>query len=246
MQSYIHSGYYHLFRPPYSMSTEYHRSTMYCVSDRFNSLLVIIPLVPGFYKAAIDLVKQHPARKIYLIAPDIGLPFVSDYYLTWEAITKGIRKSCKIFTKYMVENFARSDFIADIIRTENDNISFEVYRSATDVGTIDITLSIDYCSTASPFACDVILNDTNKKILFVSEINDHKAKYLSDNPDLYDEIHMAYITGNYGGYTYAQMIKEYPKMRPKIYCNQFASNEEFKYATSKKIQIGGVFNNDFI
>ena len=246
MQKYVHSGYYHIYRPPYSLSSERHSATLYCVSDRFNSLLIIIPLVPSFYKSVIDLVKQHPARKIYLIAPDIGIPFVSDYYLTWETITKNIRKSCKIFSKYMVENFSRSDFITDIIRTENDNISFNICRSEIDVGTIDITFTKDYVSSASPFACDVILDDTYKKILFVGEMNDHKAEYLNANPNMYAEIHMAYITGNYGGLTYTKTVSEYPNLLSKVYCNQFASNEEFEYAVKNGIRVGGAFNNDFI
>lgn len=246
MQDYVHSGYYHVYRPPYSLSNDYHRSTIYCASDRFNSKLILIPLVPSFYKDVVDIVKNHPARYIYLIASDIGVAFASDYYLSWDTITNTFRRSCKIFSKYMIENFVRSNFKSDIIRTENDNISIDVIRSEKDVGTIDISLSKIHVSAASPFSCDVIFNDTYKKRLFVGEMNEHKAKYLNDNRDLYDEIHMAYMTGNYAGMTYNQLLRKYPALVTKVYCNQFASAEEFSFAKSKNVQIGGAYNNDFI
>ena len=246
MQDYVHSGYFHIYRPPYSLANEIHRSTIYCVSDRFNTALVIIPLVPSFYKGVIDLVKQHTARQIYIVAPDIGIAFVSDYYLAWDTITKTLRRSCKIISKFMPENFTRGDFKSDIIRTENDNISIEIPRSKIDVGTIDISLTKAYVSSRTPFSCDVILNDTYKKRVFVGEMNEHKAKFLAENIGIYDEIHMAYITGTYGGYTYNDLIKEYPALKKYIYCNQFASSEEYYYAKSQGIQIGGAYNNDFI
>lgn len=243
-QKYIHSGYFNIYRPPYSLTNSNCRSSIYCVSDRFNSVLIMIPLVPSFYKDAIELAKSHPARKIYLIASDIGVAFASDYYLTWSTIEKTYRKSCKIFSKYMIENFVRSDFKSSILRTENDNISIDIPRSDIDVGTADITLSKEFVSAAAPFACDIILKDTYKKILFVCEMNEHKAKFLNDHKDKYDEIHMPFMTGNYGGYTYNQLIKKYPGLVNKVYCNQFASYEEYEYAKSRYVKVGGAFKYD--
>lgn len=242
MQEYVHSGYYNLYRPPYSLCNNNFRSTIYCVSDSFNSILVIIPLVPSFYRDVIDIAKNTPARNIYLIASDIGVVFASDYYLAWNTITNNIRKSCKIFSKFMIENYVRSDFKSCIIRNEKDNISFDIPRSELDAGTIDITLTKAYVSAASPFSCDIILNDTYKKILFVGEMNDQKAKYLNENRDLYDEIHMPFITGNYNGMTYNELLKNYPALVTKLYCNQFASYEEFTYAKSFGVKVGGVYN----
>ena len=246
MQDYVHSGYFSIYRPPYSLYDKYHRSSIYCVSDRFNSILVIIPLVPSFYKDVIEIAKSQPARNIYLIASDIGVAFASDYYLAWDTITNVIRKSCKIFTKFMIENYVRADFKSSIIRTSNDNISIDIPRSDHNAGTIDITLTKDYVSSASPFACDIILNDTYKKRLFVGEMNDHKANYLNNNRNLFDEIHMSFITGNYAGMTYNELLKKYPALVTSIYCNQFASYEEFSYAKSVGVKVGGAFNNDFI
>lgn len=246
MQKDIHSGYYNIFRPPYSLESKYHLSSIYCISDKFNSVLIMIPLVPAFYKDAINIAKNHVARKIYLIAPDVGVAFASDYYLTWDTITNTLRKTCKIFSKYMIENYSRSDFKSDIIRTENDNISFDVPRSELDAGTIDISFTKKYVHTAAPFSCDIILNDTYSTKLFVGEMNLSKADYLNNNKDLYDEIHMAFITGNYGGMTYNEVLKSYPLLVNKIYCNQFASSEELSFAKSRGILIGGEYHNDFI
>jgi hypothetical protein len=246
MQTYVHSGYYGIFRPPHSLESTYHRSTIYCVSDRFNISLVIIPLVPAFYKDVIDIVRKHKARHIYLIAGDIGVAFASDYYLAWDTITNVLRRKCQIFSKYMIENYSRADFKSDIIRTENDNISIEVPRSNNDVGTIDITLTKAFVHGAAPFSCDIILNDTLKKRLFIGEMNKHKACYLNEHRDEYDEIHMPFITGNYAGMTYNALLKSYPALVSKIICNQFASDEEYEYAKSRGVHIGGAVDNDSI
>ena len=246
MQEYVHSGYYNIYRPPYSLYEKTHRSSIYCISDRLNSVLIIIPLVPSFYRDVIEIVKRHPARNIYLVAADIGITFASDFYLSWYTITNDIRKSCKIFSKFMIENYTRSDFKSAIIRNSNDNISIDIPRSIIDEGTIDITLTKAYVSSASPFSCDVILNDTYKKRLFVGEMNLSKAKYLNEHRDEFDEIHMPYITGNYAGMTYNETLKMFPALITKIFCNQFASYEEFTYAKSVGVKVGGAFNNDFI
>jgi len=242
MQNFVHSGYYGLFRPPYSLTNPSYKSSIYCMSDLYNTVLIVIPLVPAFYRDVINIVKNHIARNIYLVAPDIGVTFASDYYLAWDTITNTFRKTCKIFSKYMIENYVRADFKSDIIRTENDNISLYVPRSNKDIGTINISLTKEYVSSAAPFSCDIIVNDTYKKRLFVGEMNDHKANFLNENKSVYDEVHMPYITGNYGGMTHNELLKKYPALVNKIYCNQFASSEEFSYAKSRGIQIGGVYN----
>ncbi len=247
MQAYVHSGYYNIYRPPFSLSdVGNHKSSIYCVSDRFNTALVIIPLVPAFYKDVIDIVKNSPARHIYLIAPDVGISFISDYYLAWDTINKTLRKSCKIFSKYVIENFARADFKSDIIRAENDSISINIPRSEIDVGTIDITFSKKYVKAYAPFSCDIILNDGYKKRIFVGEMNHLKAKWFIENKNSFDEIHMAYMTGNYGGMTYLKLIQEFPTLVSKVYCNQFASTDEFLYARSRGVSVGGEYKNDFI
>jgi hypothetical protein len=246
MKKCVHSGYYNIYRPPYSLSNSAHRSSIYCLSDIYNTVLVLIPLVPSFYKDVIDIVKNHIARKIYIVAPDIGVAFSSDYYLSWDTISNTYRKSCKIFSKYMIENYCRDDFKADIIRCENDNISISVPRSEKDVGTIDITFTKEYVNSAAPFSCDIILNDTHKKRLFVGEMNETKADFLNKNKNLYDEIHMPFIIGNYDGMSYYDLIKKYPALVNKVYCNQFASSEELAFAKSKGIKIGGVYSNDSI
>lgn len=243
MENYTHSGYYNIFRPPYSVNNATQRSSIYCVSDKYNSVLVIIPLVPAFYSDVINIVKNHIARKIYLIASDIGIGFVSDYYMSWDTITNTFRKSCKIFSKFMVENYTRNDFVSDIIRVENDNLTLDVPRSEKDISTISISLTKDYVHSSAPYSCDVILDDSYKKRLFVGEMNLQKADYINKNLDVYDEIHMPYITGNYSGMTYNELIKEYPALIKKIYCNQFASNEEFAFAKSKGILIGGRYRD---
>lgn len=246
MQQYVHSGYYSIYRPPFSSTSPNTKSTIFCVSDRFNTALVIIPLVPSFYNDVIEIVKKHPARNIYLVATDIGIVFASDFYLSWEMITKKLRKDCTIFSKYMVENYTRADFKSAILRTKNDNLSINIPRSDLDEGVIDITLTKNYVSTAAPFSCDLILNDTMKKYLFVGEMNIHKAEYLNSNLDEYDEIHMPYITGNYHGMTYNETLKKFPKLVNKLLCNQFASYEEYQCAKSLGVKVGGAFKYDSV
>ena len=246
MQDYVHSGYLNLYRPPFSVLNSEFGATIYAISTRFNVALIIIPLVPNFYKDVIKLVQKSATRKIILVAPDMSIAFVSDYYLCWDAIVNTYNKECVIFSRYMPENFCYGKFKSDIIRGINNNMSIEIPRSELDVGTIDITLSKDFVFAQAPFTCDVILNDTYSKKIFISEMNKFKAKYLYDKRDEYDEIHMAYIRSNYSSMTYNELIKQYPALVSKVYCNQFASYEEFSYAREKNIKVGGVFNNDFV
>ena len=246
MQYYVHSGYLNLYRPPHSVLNSVNGASIYAVSTKFNNALVIIPLVPSFYRDVINLVKNNPSRKVYLVASDIGIAFVSDYYLCWDTIVNTYRKECVIFSRFMPENFVYNRFKDDILRTENNNISIEIPRSELDVGTIDISLSKNFVSAATPFACDVILNDTHKRRIFVSEINEHKAYYLNQNKDLFDEIHIPYIRGNYATWTCNELLKKYPSLVSKILCNQFASDDEFNFAIKNGIKIGGAFDNDFI
>lgn len=246
MQNYVHSGYYSVFRPPYSLTNATRRSSIYCVSDRLNTMLIIIPLVPSFYIDAIDIIKRSASRYIYLIASDIGIGFVSDYYQTWFTVTKTLRKKCQIFSKYMPENFTRSDFTSDIIRSENDSISFDVPRSDIDAGTISITLTKQFVNSASPYSCDVILSDTYKKRLFCGEMNVHKATYINNNRGEFDEIHMPYLTGNYGDMSYDELVRKFPFVAGKTFCHSFASLEEYEYARERIVSIGEAFNSDFI
>lgn len=242
MQGYVHSGYYGIFRPPYSLTNNENRnSTIYCVSDRLNTILILIPLVPSFYKDAINIIKISTARSIYLIAPDIGISFISDYYNVWYTVSHIYRKVCKIFTKYMPENFTRSDFIADIIRNSNDTISFSASISDIDAGTISITLIKKFINSASPYSCDVILSDTYKKRLFVGEMNNSKAMNLNNNRNEYNEIHMPYIDTTYGGMNYNDTVQKYPAIASKIICSRFGSIEEYEYARSKSVHIGEAF-----
>ena len=246
MQDYVHSGYYGIFRPPYSLVNKSRRSSIYCVSDRLNTILILIPLVSSFYIDAIDIIKKSSSRNVYLIAPDIGIGFVSDYYQTWFTVTKTLRKKCQIFSKYMPENFTRADFKADVIRTKNDSISFDVPRSDIDVGTISITITKQFVNSASPYSCDIILDDTYKKRLFCGEMNTHKATYINQNRSAYDEIHMPYLTGNYGDMSYDELVRKFPFVASKTFCHSFVSLEEYEYARERIVSIGEAFNSDFI
>lgn len=242
MQNSVHSGYYNIYRPPISLTPDYFKSTIYCTSTRLNTAYVIIPLVPGFTKDVIELVKTSPCKTFYLVASDIGILFVSDYYNTWDYIKHTMKRECKIFTKYLPENFCTGEFSADIIRTDNDNLSIYVPRSDLDTGTIDVCLTRHSCNNASPYACDVILNDTFKTRYFISENNAHKAEYLYQIRDTFDELHVPYITGNYGGWTYDEFIKKYPVMVTKTYANQFGSLEEYQYSKSRGVKVGNKYD----
>ena len=246
MQNYVHSGYYDLFQPPFSLENKGYGSTIYCISTRFNVGLIMIPLVPSFYKDAIKIAKGNSSQIIYLIASDIGIAYSSDYYLTWYYITHQLKKQCKIFSKYMIENYVTSAFTADIIRSKNDTFTLSVPKSDTDVGTISITLTRLGVNAASPFACDVIINDTYKTILLVGEMNLKKADFLNSKCKIYDEIHIPFIRGIYGGLSYNQTLRNYPALVQYIRVNRFSSLDEFKYAKEKNIKIGEVYNDDFI
>lgn len=246
MQDYVHSGYYHIYKPPFSLTPGYNYSTIYCISSRLNNVFILMPLVPSFYKDAIEIAKNTPSRVIYIVAPDIGVGFASDYYNTWDYIKHKLRKECKIFSKYFIENRVTGEFESDIIRNQNDSLSIEIPRSQIDVGTINIEFMTNFIKAASPFSCDVLIEDTYNTKYFIQEMNIFKADFLMNNYDLFDEIHMPYISGYYGGLSYNEVLKKFPRLVPKLYCNQFGSREEYEYAKSRNVKIGGAYNNDFI
>lgn len=246
MSNYVHSGYFNLFRPPYANLARYRKSSIYCISSRMNEILVLIPLVPSFFHDVIQIAKDTPARSIYLVASDIGVLFISDYYQSWHHIRNNLRKECKIFSKYMPECHVPEAFTADVIRNLDNTLCLDIPRSRLDMSSIKVALSKAAVSTATPFACDVIVDDSISTKYFVVEMNCSKGKFLEGCMDAYDELHMPYIVGNYDGMTYNQFSKAFPKLVKKTWCYSFASEEEFEYARTRGVRIGGAYRNDFV
>lgn len=242
MQNCIHSGYTGIYQPTISLEGKEFTSTIFCLSTRLNTCFVMIPLTNLFSKDAIFLASNTAAKSIYIIASDISIIAVSDYYNTWDYIKHTLKKECKIFSKYMPENYTSEEFKSDIIRDLNDNISIDVPRSDIDHGVIDISLVKTYVHASNPFSCDVIVNDTYKKRYFIGEMNEHKAKFLYDTRDSYDELHMAHVRSGYGGMTYQQFIAKYPVMVTKTFVNRFSSYEEYQYAKERGLKIGSRLN----
>lgn len=246
MTNYIHSGYYGLYGSPFNLKNEYNKTSIYCISSRFNTAMVIIPLAANFFRDVINIVRFNQVRKIYLVATDIGIMGISDYFLTWKYITFKLRRKCTILSKYLPENFISDAFKADIERNIYDRFNIEIYRSNIDVTSINIELTKNQVKHAAPFLCDVVVEDGYKKRLITCEMNKHKAKFLGENPNIYDEIHMPYIEGPYGGWTYHELIKEYPILSRKVIVNQFQSDDEWHHADKVHVPVGGVFKYDFI
>ena len=98
-----------------------------------------------------------------------------------------------------------------------------------------------YMQAGSIYVTDVLISDTYTKKLFVAEMNLNKAMYLLKTADFYDEIHMPYIEGMYGGISYNDTIRVCPNLASCTICNNFGSLTELQYAQSLNISIGKEF-----
>ena len=242
MQPEIHSGYLGLFRPPYTLdSNRGKQSTIYCISTQYQEVLVLIPLVPNFFADLYRFVIHAPMTRYYIIAPDVSLPFISDYFLAWDLIHRKLGYKCTIFTKFPIDAFGPDAFKKDVKILPEGAVNFLVPFNETDDVSVSVTLSTAHVNASNPYACNVEVFDTIKRRLFITEMNARLAKVLLDHKDYYDEVHMAYITGNYDGMIYQETMKKYPALSQKIYVNQFASKMEYEDAKYRRLKIGRLY-----
>ena len=232
------SGYYGIFRPPYSILNPTVGGTVYCITSQYRNVLVLIPLVPNFFVDVVKIIKRFPSRDIRFIVPDIGPRFISDYISSWYYIKKKLGFSCRLFSKYLPEGNLSEEFLSDIDRNIGQSISFVIARDYVDVATINAQVTKMMVNTSAPWACDVIIKDTNGRKLFVSEMNMQKAEYLNGIKDAYDEIHMPFIEGTYPSMTYNEVMRNFPGLVNQIVVNQFASKDELDNALNRRVQIG--------
>ena len=238
----IISGYSNVFRPPYTITHPGKTSTIYCISTQYDEVLVLIPLVPNFFADVYRIVKAKEMKRYYFIAPDVSIPFASDYFLSWDYIHRQLGHECKIFSLIPFENYAPEQFKRDNIVLANGTVNFSVPFNMTDDVSVSCTLSTKYVQASNPYACNVEVYDTNNRMLFVGEMNETLAKAILDKKDYFDEVHMPYITGNYGGMTYLQLMQKFPLLYQKIVLNQFASEDEYNYAKKKNLKTGRFYH----
>jgi hypothetical protein len=175
------------------------------------------------------------------VVPDIGPRFISDYLASWYYIKKVLQFECTLFSRYMPEEKVSEEFLADIIRNVDESTSVIVYRDQSDVSVLHFQLTRLLVDTAAPYACDVILNDTDKRKILLCEANENKIQYYNSHP-LYDEIHTPFVEGTYPTMSYQDIMRKFPRMVKYLVVNQFGSYEEVQYALSKGIHIGKLVN----
>ncbi len=238
---FVLTGYYGIFRPPYSLMNPTSGGSVYVVTSQYRNCLVLIPLVPNFFTDIVKIIDRFPSRRVFFIVPDIGPRFISDYLASWYYIKKTLHYECKLFSRYMPEEKVSEEFLADIIRNVDEVASVVVYRDQSDVSVLHFQLTKLMVNTAAPYACDVILNDTGKKRILLSEANEDKMAYYNSHP-LFDEIHTPYIEGTYPTMTYLEVLKKYPRLVKYIVANRFGSVEEVEYAISRGVHVGKLVN----
>lgn len=238
---FVLSGYYGIFRPPYSLINPSSGGSVYVVTSQYRNTLVLIPLVPNFFTDVVKILNRIPSRKIFFVVPDIGPRFISDYLASWYYIKKVLQFECTLFSRYMPEEKVSEEFLADIIRNVDEAASVVVYRDQSDVSVLHFQLTRLLVDTAAPYACDVILNDTDKRKILLCEANENKIQYYNSHP-LYDEIHTPFVEGTYPTMSYQDIMRKFPRMVKYLVVNQFGSYEEVQYALSKGIHIGKLVN----
>ena len=236
------TGYYGLFKPPFSILDPIVGGTLYVVTTRLRNILIIIPLVPNFFVDVVKIMKRIPSRNIVFIVPDIGPRFISDYINSWYYIKKILGYECKLFSMYLPEGTMSEEFLHDIDRSYSASKAFEIMRTRQEVVTINVQFLKAFSNNAAPWASDIILHDTGSRKFFISEMNEQKLNHMWKIRDTYDELHMAYIDGNYPSMTYNEVLKKYPLLVQKIIVNQFNSKDEYDTAQSFRVHIGKLVN----
>lgn len=238
----ISHGYLSVFKPPYTLTHTDKRSTIYCISTDLSEVLVLIPLVPNFFADVYQIVTSNAYSTYIFFAPDVSLPFVSDYYLSWDLINRQFHRECKIFSKFPIENYGPEKFKEDVKVAPDENVNITIPFSQDMNVSINVTLT-QWCVQASnPFACNVMVEDTRDRILFVQEMNDRIAQWILDRKSKFSEIHMPYIQGNYDGWSYHKTLQEYPALVDLLRVTHFASIEEYDDARARSAKIGRRFD----
>ncbi len=237
------SGYTGLYTSSYiEENTSSMKPCIYAVATEFSSALILIPLVPTFANRVIELVKNSNAMDIYIVAQDIGILAISEYYKAWYEITYGIEKNVHIVSAYPPENLVAPEaFKSCIIRNESNMFSISMPLSDLNDSSVEINFTRFHSQVTSPYACDIILNDNYNSKVFVTEMNIDKADYYKNNIEI-DKVHMAFISGSYGGLSYNALLQRYPAIVSKLVCNQFNTTEELNYAIERGITVGEAFS----
>ena len=234
----VKSGYYGIYRPPTSILDPSTGGSIYLVTSQYSNILVLIPLVPNFFVDVIKIAKRFPTcRDFNFLVPDIGPRFISDYLATWYYLKKTLGYRCKFFSRFYPEEKVSEEFLADVDRNISQSRSLVIARDQMNVTVINMQSTGLYVNTAAPYASDVIINDTIKRRLFVSEMNEEKLLYLNKY-HLYDEIHVPFIEGTYPTMSYNEIMRKCPGLVNAIVVDRFGTREEIESAAGRGVKIG--------
>lgn len=234
----VTSGYYGIYRPPYSIKDPSVGGSIYVITSQYKNIMVLIPLVPNFFVDVIKIANRFPTcRDFSFLVPDVGPRFISDYLASWYYLKKTLGYRCKFYSKYLPKEHVSEEFLADFERNRSESWSLVIARDYINVSVINIQISQTFVSTTAPYACDVAVNDTIQRHLFVSEMNERKLLYLNEHR-LYDAIHTPFIEGTYPTMTYNEIMRMCPGLVHEIIVDRFGSREELDSALARGVHTG--------
>ena len=239
----ITSGYVGIFRPPYELSNTYN-STIYCVTNTEKNVLIMIPLVPGFFIEAYNIAKGMSYNTIYLVPPAIDMIYISDIYNLWYEMVVKLGKNMKILTKLKPHNVTNDQFRSDFVVTDH----FEVTNYNDNINQQISTIYFDgYEMPIARPGFDIILWDGQKRIYFANYMTERKAKRLvHDHSYDFDEIHMPFSTNTYGGLSYLALAQKCPDIIPVTYVHSLTTSEELDFCYERGIKLGRKMTDAFI
>lgn len=234
-----YQGYTGLFRVPYD-SVSNHSSTIYCISNYVKTMLIIIPLTPGFFSDAFRIAKTPQYQEIYILPPSLDCIYISDVFNLYQELKALDKVVVKVICSIPPDGKVSDGFMRDFELRGTTEFHFDPYG----INAMDLYVKFDrHLNPEYRPSNDIIISDSNKTMILSQYMSNDKLDYLAGVG--YDEIHMSFAHNTYGGLTYLQAVNYNKKLADKIIVNSFVSVDEFNYCASNSIPTGKIRYNEF-
>lgn len=238
----IYAGYSGLFRPPTENLCKYGTS-LYCVTTDSKRTLLVVALNPTFFVDLYRIIKHPQYQKLILIVPSTDCMYISDIYNLYSEVTTHLGKQFELICPEEIITPTSDQFLSRV-RVGNKRITLFHNEEENLVVTIDFNHQY---TPRSREVWDIILTTPIKRIFFSFYMSLEKLKWLKENHQFFDEIHMPFTNISYGGASYMEVARmSCSGIVPQIRVHSFRTEEEMNYCKNHGIPYGGLIYNDLV
>lgn len=234
-----YQGYTGIFRAPYN-SVSNHDSTIYCIANYIKTMLIIIPLSPGFFADAYKIAKTPQYQEIYILPPSLDCLYISDVFNLYQSLRALDKSKIKVICSLSPDCKTSDQFLRDFELRRNYQFHFAPYG----INPMDLYVKLN--PNLNPEyrpSNDIIIGDADRNIILTQYMSNEKLDHCIDVG--YDEIHMSFSQNIYGGLSYLQAMDYDRRLIDKLIANSFTSIDEFNYCASAGIPTGKIRCNEF-